>query len=639
MKSLKTIIISNLEKLSAVMIVLIILVATVLQGFILQKQARSNAEATFTQIEHILKENTEELRVIEAEYRMTCLLNAEAIAYMIEHNPEIIGDIEEFRDIARIMQVDEIHIFDETGRIFTGTHPEYYDFTVFMEGQINFFEPLLYDKNLKLCQDITPNTAEGKLVQYSALWSENEKFIVQVGMYPETVLEYTEKNELSYIFSLLQGSPGVTLYAINKETGEILGSTTRNDIGKNAEDIGMVRGKAGYERGLHENINGVDSYCIFKNMNGTIITYVISNDVLYNNVVFYTLVLAAAVTLIAIVIIIMIWKFTKKYIVASIDETNDRLKYVSEGNFDEHIDVKSSVEFAELSNHINYMIGSILSNMDKMGLVLNQTNLSIGVYEYSTKMKKVHFTEHIAEILGWSKERENEFSSDRQLFEEYVNVLRNEPVEGEKNVYRLNGERETYIKFEEVINKNDVLGIIMDVTDEILTRRRIEKERDIDLLTGLYNRRGMEEQLKAVFEGEPNYGAVIMIDADSLKYVNDFYGHSIGDRYIKAIADAIADLGSEKKIAARQGGDEFVLVIYDYSTEAKVMMDLEKLRYMQDNTDIYLEDGSKIPVKFSFGYVLIKDRKDIDKMLAEADTYMYNAKRMRKIAEAKKKDN
>lgn len=56
-----------------------------------------------------------------------------------------------------------------------------------------YFKPILNDKNLELCQEITPNTFENKLMQYYALWSENKEFIVQMGMEPINVMKATEK--------------------------------------------------------------------------------------------------------------------------------------------------------------------------------------------------------------------------------------------------------------------------------------------------------------------------------------------------------------------------------------------------------------------------------------------------------------
>lgn len=73
--------------------------------------------------------------------------------------------------------------------------------------QMAFFAPMLTDKSLQLVQDAGPNTAEGKNMQYSAVWSADGTFIVQVGKDPQLVTEAMEKNEISY-FSSAQYQPG-----------------------------------------------------------------------------------------------------------------------------------------------------------------------------------------------------------------------------------------------------------------------------------------------------------------------------------------------------------------------------------------------------------------------------------------------
>lgn len=119
-----------------------------------------------------------------------------------------------------MMEVDEIHIFDTTGRIYAGTHPEYYDYTFDSGEQMNFFKPLLTDKSLHLVQDITPNTAEAKMMQYSALWSKS---------------------------------------------GEIIGSTDLPSVGRHLSDIGLDPDAISTgTTAFHAKINGVSSYCVFR---------------------------------------------------------------------------------------------------------------------------------------------------------------------------------------------------------------------------------------------------------------------------------------------------------------------------------------------------------------------------------------
>lgn len=98
---------------------------------------------------------------------------------------------------------------------------------------------MLEDKTLRMCQEITPNTAEGKQMQYSAVWSANGKFIVQVGMEPVNILNATKKNDLSHIFSLLKVNVDASFYAIDVETGEVVASTNSLDEEKSCAEVGF----------------------------------------------------------------------------------------------------------------------------------------------------------------------------------------------------------------------------------------------------------------------------------------------------------------------------------------------------------------------------------------------------------------
>ena len=64
--------------------------------------------------------------------------------------------------IAELMRIDEIHVFDESGTIFSGTVPRYYGYSFDSGEQMAYFKPMLDDKTLSMCQDVTPNTAESK---------------------------------------------------------------------------------------------------------------------------------------------------------------------------------------------------------------------------------------------------------------------------------------------------------------------------------------------------------------------------------------------------------------------------------------------------------------------------------------------
>lgn len=195
MRNLKKIIRRYMQMITWIWVDIMLVIIICFQIINEQRMANVSATRTLSQIEQLLEENQKELNELEEEYRQTCLHNAEVVARIIEGAPDVLNSVKELKKIAKCVEVDEIHIFDKTGRIFTGTHPEYYNYTFDSGEQINFFKPMLKDKSLKLVQEITPNTAEKKMMQYSARWSNNKKFIVQVGMEPVNVMKVTENGD------------------------------------------------------------------------------------------------------------------------------------------------------------------------------------------------------------------------------------------------------------------------------------------------------------------------------------------------------------------------------------------------------------------------------------------------------------
>ena len=184
-----------------------------------------DAQDKFWQVGQILDQNGREAEKEKENLKERCFIRAKAIAYIIQDRPEVVGNQEEIAKITKLLQVDEFHLFDPEGNLYAGSEPRYFGLNFSSGEQMQFFLPMLEDYSLQMCQDITPNTAEGKLMQYAAVWREDHKGIVQVGLEPTTVLESMKKTELSYVFSLVTSEKDSTIYAIDPESHLILGST------------------------------------------------------------------------------------------------------------------------------------------------------------------------------------------------------------------------------------------------------------------------------------------------------------------------------------------------------------------------------------------------------------------------------
>ena len=223
------------------------------------------------------------------------------------------------------------------------------------------------------------------------------------------------------------------------------------------------------------------------------------------------------------------------------------------------------------------------------------------------------------------------YTGDRVHLYTFIEELRRSRVVGERNVYRIPGEPDRYIKLEETHEESSVFGVVNDVTEEMQRRIQIESERDTDPLTRLYNRRGLSRRVERILEaGTGDTYAVVMIDLDDLKEVNDTYGHESGDQYIISAAEILKKIVGESGLTARHGGDEFVLFLEEKSEEA-LREKLTQLEQAQDSSEAVLHDGQHVPLRFSMGCCFIDEvAAPYDEMLEKADIAMYQNKRQRK---------
>ena len=136
--------------------------------------------------------------------------------------------------------MDEIHLFDTEGVIRGGTVPAYYGYNVDSGEQMRFFKPMLSDRTLSLCQDVTPNTAEGKQMMYAMVWREDGQGLVQIGLTPTRLLEQMERSDAAHILSVIPSSDNIYFVA-DHATGAIIACTQGSFQGLSLQDLGIRR--------------------------------------------------------------------------------------------------------------------------------------------------------------------------------------------------------------------------------------------------------------------------------------------------------------------------------------------------------------------------------------------------------------
>jgi diguanylate cyclase (GGDEF)-like protein len=173
-----------------------------------------------------------------------------------------------------------------------------------------------------------------------------------------------------------------------------------------------------------------------------------------------------------------------------------------------------------------------------------------------------------------------------------------------------------------------LLGALIMVWSRDERMRELQREASQDALTGLKNRRRFEEELRATMarnRRDRTTGALLMIDLDHFKRVNDTRGHQAGDRLIEEVAAVLRHRTRESDVLARLGGDEFAVVLPNCSrSEAQVVAEAiaEEIR------DHRPEDDGLGAVTASVGVAMFGDdpRLSYSSLVSEADTAMYAAK-------------
>lgn len=167
----------------------------------------------------------------------------------------------------------------------------------------------------------------------------------------------------------------------------------------------------------------------------------------------------------------------------------------------------------------------------------------------------------------------------------------------------------------------------VDVTQARQAREQLRFLATHDPLTNLVNRRELITEIDERLTHEPRAGvnvAVLFIDVDGLKSINDTYGHLVGDGVIATVAQRLRRSVRHADVVARMGGDEFVIVLTAITTLEDAGRVAAKI-HAQFNAPIHTGDHT-IPITLSIGLTLIAPGDNADTALTRADTALYQAK-------------
>jgi len=158
---------------------------------------------------------------------------------------------------------------------------------------------------------------------------------------------------------------------------------------------------------------------------------------------------------------------------------------------------------------------------------------------------------------------------------------------------------------------------------------RYREESNMDSLTGLMNRRGLDLYLQKAVEKSNELGLyIVSVDMDGLKYINDNYGHAEGDSAIKELSIYLRGTQNERVGCARIGGDEFLIVVLGEEEDTKKICNYVRRKVNRYN----MLKRKKYELSFSMGYEKYDPAEGILACINKADEKMYAEKNGKKHA-------
>lgn len=585
-------------------ILAVIIVSLILEIFVLDKVNRNSADNTtevlIDQVAKAVKVNIQSEKDVVDALMKDYIVRAKSVSYILDKGTIDENDIEELKDFALVMGIDEIHIFDSKGNIVSGTNPEYYGLNFNSGKQMSYFLPMLVDKTLSMCQDTTPNTAENKDMMYAITWNEAGTRMIQVGIEPSRFLKEVEREEIPDILYNIPPYDGIDIYIAEKESGVIVASTRVDREDKTLDEIGIVKKNADISVMDSETISldGYRNYCRFKQVDNYIcvVTYstkanvsgflsVISVELLY-------MIIAGGT------IFFFILRFLN--VNEAKNEQFSVLKSMSGifySMYAVNLKDNTAVEY-NAKNEVKQFADLAEGAREKMIEVMNRVIVdefkedALKFTDLSTladrmQRKRVITEEFVGKRIGWFRAS-------------FIVIERDESGKASKVIYTTRSIDEEKKNEEKLIQKSNT-----DELTGLLNRRAYEEEIDE------YNQKPMEENL-----------VYFAFDVNGLKNVNDTLGHAAGDELLIGASECMKkSFGSNGKLF-RTGGDEFVALIFADKKE------LKRIRY--DFEEVVSKWTGKLveSMTVSYGYVTAKEagKTSIQKVAVLADKRMYDAK-------------
>lgn len=612
---------------------IVLIIANVLLDITISKiQHKSVFDTNLNQVVSILESNNQELLDFEEKLINDYLSRCKTFVYLINEYPELINNTENLKELATALDVDELNIIDNNGIITNSSFEHHIGFDMDSGEQSREFLDLLdYDSDLDyIFQDIQLNVLDKEPRSYIGMKRLDNNGIVQVGLYPERILEFRNQKSYKKVIERIVPKGGTTVFLLDSNTGEIIGQSNNNELNLYSEKSvdEMIDTLLSLSSGGTLKYNGKNHYTVTKKYNDLILVASISMDALYQNISWHILFVTIGIIILSTLIIISLNLFIEHKVINDINKITNSLSKIKNGDSNLRLTKNNTIELNEISTSINQMLSAFNRTNLRINKIINITESPIAFFEYTANLNQFFVTDNIHNILNIKKESLIKFDKNSAFY--LINKLKENPFKYEHDVYI---HENKFIKLILFTEENDFFGSIQDVTNDIKKKQEILtnlKESELlaktDSLTGLLNLRAITEVIENTLNDQSKNGVFLLFDIDNFKSVNDSKGHLVGDKLLIEFSKFLSDKFTNNSFISRIGGDEFVIFLNDNidSNSLKDKLSSLLINFKYSFNSYYTE----LNVSLSIGAIIINNTNYTFKELYSiADKNLYIAKK------------
>ncbi|QFR48619.1 EAL domain-containing protein [Sulfurimonas lithotrophica] len=320
-----------------------------------------------------------------------------------------------------------------------------------------------------------------------------------------------------------------------------------------------------------------------------------------------------------------------------------------------NVKATSQDEIGSIIKSANIMVENLISYIEHSSALTQELSkkqqhlndaqriASVGSWEYDVTTNKLNLSDEIYRILGIKKKSNLTFSSFLNLtykddLNDVLNTINNAIEKGSvfniKYRIQLHNNKIAYVRTKGKVRKKSsgdikLTAVTVDITKDTHNEQMIERLAYYDSLTNLPNRILFKDRVKSAISNakrHKNKIAIMFLDLDNFKIVNDTLGHSVGDKLLIHVAKLLSSILRENDTISRVGGDEFTILLTDIQSEEDAQKIAKKIfDSLQGEHEI---DFHRLLISTSIGIAIYPDSAlDIDKLIRNADTAMYEAKK------------